>query len=306
MERFHKPVLLKEVLQFLYVRKGEKYIDATVGGGSHSEAILKAQGKVLGIDCDPKAIVFSRKRLSGACLALNRTVQGPSSAFPYKIVRGNFAQLKEIAKKYNFENVAGVLFDLGLASFQLADAHRGFSFQIDGPLDMRMDPSLGVTAADLINSLGEGELYELFKKMADEELARPIAHAIIYARHLRPITKTGQLVDLIIKVYKDRRRFPKIHPATRVFQALRIVVNSELDNLEKALPAALEILKPGGRLVVISFHSGEDRLVKNFLRDQAKEGILTILTKKPIRPSFKEVKINPRSRSARLRVGEKF
>lgn len=309
MEKFHKPVLLKEVLRFLQVKKGEKYIDATIGGGGHTKAILKAQGIVLGIDCDPRAISFVRKRLRNACLApkrVKRTFRGSSSVFQLEIAQGNFVQLKEIAREHNFENVAGVLFDLGLASFHLADAHRGFSFQVDGPLDMRMDPSLGVTAADLINSLSKGDLDELFKKMADEKLAWPIAHAIIRARSLKPITRTGQLTDLIVKVYRKKGKFPKIHPATRVFQALRIVVNSELDNLEKALPSAVEILKPGGRLVIISFHSGEDRIVKQFLKESEKKGEVRVLTKKPVRPKAGEVKRNPRSRSACLRVGEKL
>jgi 16S rRNA (cytosine1402-N4)-methyltransferase len=309
MEKRHKPVLLNEVLEFLRVEKEEKYLDATVGGGGHSEAILKAGGIVLGIDQDPEAVFYARKRLNQICPAPKRekqTFRGPSSVFSWKIVQGNFAFLKAITKKHRFENIAGVLFDLGMASFQLASAHRGFSFQVDGPLDMRLDPNLKVTAADLVNVLSEGELNELFKKMADEQLAGPIAHALVRARHLKPITRTSQLADLVAEVYRKRRRFKKIHPATKVFQALRIAVNSEFENLKKGLPAAIKVLKPGGRIVIISFHSGEDRLVKNFFREQAKKDKLKILTKKPIRPTLVEIRANPLSRSARLRGGEKI
>jgi 16S rRNA (cytosine1402-N4)-methyltransferase len=293
-EKFHKPVLLKEVLGLLQVRKGEKYLDATVGGGGHAEAILKTGGRLLAVDCDPAAVEAAGEHLAKAC---------PGAS--WQLVRGNFKDLAKIAKKNGFERVAGVLFDLGVSTYQLRRPERGFSFNVEAPLDMRMDPSLGVTAADLINSLSKGDLDALFKEMADEKLARPIAHAIIGARRLKPITKTNQLAGLIAQVYKRKGKFPRIHPATRVFQALRMAVNSELDNLKEALPAAVKILRPGGRLVVISFHSGEDRMVKNFLKSQAEKEILTILTKKPIRPSFSEVAINPRSRSARLRAGEK-
>jgi 16S rRNA (cytosine1402-N4)-methyltransferase len=313
MEKHHKPVLLKEVLEFLQVKKGERYVDATLGEGGHAEAVLKTGGIVLGIDQDPEAVTRAKKRLQFACPTPKKAFRGSPSAPPWKVVQGNFANLEKIAKKHCFEDIAGVLFDLGMASFQLAEARRGFSFQLDGPLDMRMDPRLGVTAADLVNSLSEGELDELFKKMADEHLARPIAHVLVRARRLKPITRTKQLADLVVEVYSKRKKLGRIptcrqarHPATRVFQALRIVVNSELENLKKALPAAENILKPGGRLVVIAFHSGEDRIVKNFFKDQAEKGRLKVLTKKPVRPSLTEVKANPLSRSARLRAGMKI
>lgn len=291
---FHKPVLLKEAISFLDIKSGEKYIDATVGGGGHSEAILKAQGEVLGIDCDPEAIQAAGEYLSSAC---------PDTS--WQLAQGNFAELKEIAVAHGFERVAGVFFDLGASSYQLETAKRGFSFNLEGPLDMRMDPSLEVTAADLINGLNKGELDELFSKLGEEHYSRRIARSICRARKIAPITTCNQLVEIIVKSRPRRGRFDRVHPATRCFQALRIAVNDELNNLKKVLPQALELLKPGGRLVVISFHSLEDRIVKNFLKSAAGEGKLHILTKKPIRPTIKEINANPRSRSAKLRAGEK-
>jgi len=192
---------------------------------------------------------------------------------------------------------------LGVSSYQLETPQRGFSFNLEGPLDMRMDPSLEVTAADLVNGLNKGELEELFKKFAQEHSAGCIAEAIINARRLKPIKTIGQLVEIIENAVPRRGR---LHPATKVFQALRIVVNDELNNLKAALPQAMALLNPGGRLTVISFHSGEDRIVKQFLRHQAKEGKLRLITKKPIRVSAEELNANPRSRSAKLRVGEKL
>jgi len=298
---FHKPVLLKEVIEFLAVKSGEKYIDATVGGGGHSEAILKSGGTLLGIDCDPEAIVAARRRLSSAC-PLRRDVGAGAS---WRLIRGNFGNLKEIALKNNFFPAAGVLFDLGVSSHQLETDYRGFSFNLEGPLDMRMDPDLKVTAADLINALGEYELAEIFFKFGEERYSRRIAGAICRTRQLAPIKTANKLAEIILQVRPRRGRFDRTHPATRCFQALRIAVNDELNNLKKALPQALEILKPGGRLVVLSFHSLEDRIVKNFLKEKTKEGKIKILTKKPIRPTKKEIEENPRSRSARLRVGEK-
>lgn len=291
---FHKPVLLQEAINFLKIRPKEKYIDATVGGGGHSEAILKLGGRILGIDCDPEAILAARRYLSSAC---------PNTF--WRLVRANFENLKEIAQKEGFENLGGILFDLGVSTYQLETPKRGFSFKQEGPLDMRMDPRLKVTAADLVNGLTENELYKLFKKFGEERYSRRIARAICRARRIAPITTCNQLVEIILRARPKRGRFDRTHPATRCFQALRIVVNDELENLKKALPQALELLKPGGRLVVISFHSLEDRIVKNFLRSAAEEGKLEILTKKPIRPTEEEIKANPKSRSAKLRAGEK-
>lgn len=291
---FHKPALLKETIEFLNICPGKRYIDATVGGGGHSEAILKKGGIVLGIDCDPEALRAAKERLSSAC---------PGA--PWRLARGNFANLKKIAKKIGFGKVAGVLLDLGVSTYQLETGRRGFSFKKDGPLDMRMDPSLQVTAADLVNKLGENELYEIFKKFGEERFARRIAGAICRARRLKPIINTNQLAEIILRARPRRGRFDRTHPATRCFQALRIAVNDELNNLQKALLQAFEILEPKGRLVVISFHSLEDRIVKWFLKEKEAEGKMTILTKKPIRPGKEEVDLNPRSRSAKLRAGEK-
>lgn len=288
----HIPVLLKEVIKFLAVKPNKLYIDTTVGGGGHTQAILKLGGQLLAIDCDPEALKAAREHLSTAC---------PGAS--WRLARGNFKDLAKIARENNFGRVDGVLFDLGVSSYQLKTPNRGFSFNLEGPLDMRMDPSLQVTAADLVNGLNKGELEELFKKFAQEHYSRRIAEAIVDARRLKPIETSDELAKIIIQAKPRRGR---IHPATGVFQALRIAVNDELNNLRQALPQAVALLKRGGRLVVISFHSGEDRIVKHFLRDTEKHGKIRIITEKPIRPSATEVNVNPRSRSAKLRVGEKL
>lgn len=289
----HKPVLLKEVLYFLDAKPGKRYIDATVGGGGHTEAILKRGGEVLGIDQDPRALEKARRHLAKAC---------PQGV--YKLVQGNFSSLAKIASEKNWSGVYGVLFDLGFASFQVDDPSYGLSFDKEGPLDMRLDPKLGVTAADLVNALGENELYKLFRETAQEKRARAIARAVVRARTVKPIRTTGELRKLVEEVYRWERK--DIHPATRVFMALRIAVNSEFENLEKGLSQARQLLHTQGRLVVISFHSGEDRIVKNFVRDSQRRGLLQTLSKKPVRPSETEISKNPRSRSARLRAALKL
>lgn len=291
MNTFHQPVLLHEVIEGLKVKKNGKYLDGTIGGGGHAQAILKLDGKILGLDCDPEALNRAREFLSAAC---------PTS---WRLVKGNFKDLAKIAAANDFNQVDGVLLDLGVSSHQLETPERGFSFNDDGPLDMRMDPELKVTAADLINGLGKNELKKLFQKLGEERLAAKLAEAVADARRLSPIVTCRQLGEVILKVKPKKG---KIHPATQIFQALRIVVNDELNNLKEALFEALAILKTGGRLVVISFHSGEDKIVKNFLREEASLGQLKMITKKPIRPSWEEIKQNPRSRSAKLRIGEKI
>lgn len=293
MVKFHEPVLLKEAIRFLQVLRGKKYIDATIGGGGHSEEILKKGGQVLGIDCDPEALTSSRKRLVSAC---------PPSASCWKLVKGNFAHLKRIAEKSGFAKVAGIIFDLGLSFHQLKFSNRGFSFDENSFLDMRMDPELSVTAYDLVNGLSQKELVWLFSKFGQERYARRISKAIGVQRVFGPIKTSRQLAQIVLKVVPTRQA--RIHPATRCFQALRIAVNNELGNLENALPQAVELLEKKGRLVVISFHSLEDRIVKNFFKGQEKRS-LVVLTKKPIKPSQTEVLKNPRSRSARLRAAEK-
>lgn len=293
---FHQPVLLKEAITHLRVQRGEKYIDATLGGGGHVLEILKRRGKVLGIDCDPEAIRAAKRKVEESDRGGKR--KRGEAVFH----QGNFAELKEIAREYGFVQVGGILFDLGTSAHQLLSPERGFSFRSDDLLDMRMDPGLEVTAADLINGLTKGELNELFSKLGEEQLARPIARAIVRARSLKPIQTGAELAEIVIKAVPLRKRRGRIHPASRCFQALRIAVNDELNNLRKALPQAVDLLKPEGRLVVIGFHSLEDRIAKMFLRERED---LEILTPKPIRPSEEEKENNPRSRSAKMRAGEK-
>lgn len=288
----HIPVLLKEVLYFLDARSGRRFIDATVGGGGHTKAILKLGGEVLGIDTSPVAL-----RLVGEEL---KEEEGVS------LVRGNFADIGRIAKQEGFGKIDGILFDLGVASFQLDNPSLGFSFRTEGPLDMRIDPSLGVCASDLVNALPERELYELFSQVGQEKYALEIARAIVSARSLKPFEKTGELARLIEEIYGGEKNISRIHPATRVFMALRIAVNLEFENLKAALPQAVELLRSGGRLAVVSFHSGEDRIAKHFLKEEEKKGMIKILTKKPVIPSETEVQENPRARSAKMRVAEKI
>ncbi len=296
MDEFHTPVLLKEVISFLAIKPGERYIDATVGGGGHTLAILKAGGRVLGFDCDQEAIEYTRKKWEE---------EAGNQQPGLTLIKENFVHLGEVAIRSGFRNVAGILLDLGVSSHQLVMAKRGFSFKTSAPLDMRMDQDLAVTAADLINGLNEGELDELFKKYSEEYHSRTIARAIVRARTLKPVRTCDELAEIVSRVRRGRGRFDRIHPATRVFQALRIAVNDELNNLKEVLPQATDLLKNGGRLVVISFHSLEDRIVKNFFKEGKQEEKLKILTEKPIRPTLEEISVNPRSRSAKLRVAEK-
>jgi len=302
MNNFHQPVLLKEAVGYLKVKKGKKYLDATVGGAGHAQLICQKNGRLLGIDQDPEAIKAARERLSQACPS--SSVRRGSNA-SWRLAQANFVDLKKIAQKEKFCPVEGILFDLGVSSHQLETARRGFSFNKEGWLDMRMDPGLKVTAADLVNGLNKGELNELFFKLGQEHYSRRIAEAICRARRVKPIKTTNELAQIILKASPKRGRFHRTHPATRCFQALRIVVNDELNNLKKALPQAVAILRRGGRLVIISFHSGEDRLVKDFFKKSAKEGLMKIITPKPVRPTPEEILKNPRSRSAKLRVAEK-
>jgi 16S rRNA (cytosine1402-N4)-methyltransferase len=307
MNEIHQPVLLQESIQGLNVVPNEKYLDATVGAGGHSCEIIQNGGIVLGLDTDPEVLTIARKTLEECVgkLPLQESSEEVKTE-RFQLVSGNFANLKDIAEKNDFSLVSGVLFDLGISSFQLDYSTRGFSFRKEQPLDMRMDPGLKVTAADLINGLNEGELYELFTKLGEEPLSRRLARAIVTSRLNKKIETTAQLATLIEQAVGFKGRGVKIHPATRVFQALRIAVNDELNNLKSALPQALEVLKPGGRLVVISFHSLEDRLVKQFFKDAQEKEELFVLTKKPLVPSEKEIQENPRARSAKMRVAEKL
>ncbi len=303
----HVPVMVREVLHYLRPRPGGTYIDATVGGGGHAEAILQASapdGRLLGLDADPGAIERSHRRLH---------------RFGHRVtlVHAHFDQLEDIATRTGFTPADGVLMDLGISSDQLEEGGRGFSFLRPGPLDMRMDPSLPRTAADLVNSLPEAELARIIRTYGEERYARRIARAIV--QH-RPLRTTTELADLIAQVV-PRRPGQRLHPATRTFQALRIAVNDELAALERALPQAIRVLRPGGRLVVITFHSLEDRIVKHFFRREAQDCLcpprqpvctcghkaqIRVLTRKPVVPSPEEVARNPRARSAKLRAAEKL
>lgn len=295
LEVFHKPVLLKETIEILAIKPGEVYIDCTVGGAGHAEQIIKKGGFVFGLDYDWEAVDFAKKYLKSVC---------PDTFF--KIIYGNFADLKKIAEENKIANSAGILFDLGTSLYQLKTKGRGFSFLQDEPLDMRMDKNLSVKAADLVNGLTKKELNELFSKLGEEKLSLAIANAVARARRTTPIKTTRQLAKICLRIYQAKYKTrSKIHPATKVFQALRIAVNDELNNLKKALPQAGEILKNKGRLVVISFHGLEDKIVKDFFKQQSNLG-LKILTKKPIVPTQEEIAKNPASRSAKLRAAEKI
>lgn len=303
----HIPVLFQSVLKHLQVEPGGRYVDATVGGGGHASGILAASspdGRLLGLDRDPAALQRARERLA-----------------PYGrravLVHSSFARLAAVVRTRQFAPVSGVLFDLGLSSLQLADPLRGFAFSAEGPLDMRFDPtSGGPTAATLVNELSLDDLTTLLYRYGEERQARRIARAIVSNR---PLSTTQELASVIEDAVGRRGR--RIHPATRSFQALRIAVNDELDALETALPQAVEILAPGGRLVVISFHSLEDRIVKRFMRRESRdcicppelpvcacdhEATLRLVERGVIRPTEDEIAANPRARSARLRVAERL
>ena len=296
MNDFHRPVLLQEVIDLLRVRKGSKYIDATLGGAGHSEKILELGGIVLGIDQDEDALNYVK----------NRKFEGFKNLSLYL---GNFKEIDRIAHLKGFDKVSGILFDLGVSSFQLENPERGFSYQREGPLDMRMDKKLKVQAADLLNILTKGELDELFFKLGEENNARIISDGIVRARGIKPIRTTEDLVSVIQESLGKKGRtsaFDRSKVAKRIFQALRIAVNDELNNLKEALPGAYTLLDRRGRLVVISFHSLEDRIVKNTFKEFESKNMGKIITKKPIVPSFLEIEKNSRSKSEKLRAFEKI
>ena len=296
MKNYHISVLLEETINFLNVKPGKKYIDATIGGGGHTEGILERGGKVLGLDVDQESLEWIGERFK---------VQ--SSKFKVgedlHLARGNFKDIGMIAREEGFGTVAGIIFDLGVSSHQLDTAERGFSFAKNGPLDMRMDQKLQIKASDLINILTKGELYELFTKLGEERFARSIANCIVRARRVSPIKTTAELSAIVSEAVPIKDG--KINPATRVFQALRIAVNDELNSLRETLPEAVSLLEPGGRMCVISFHSLEDRIVKNAFKSFEEQELGRVITKKPVLPGASEVEANKRSRSAKLRVFEK-
>lgn len=286
----HRPVLVREVLEYLNIRPDETVLDATAGSGGHSAEILarlSPRGRLLLLDRDPTQVERLRQRFG---------------ADPrVEIVHGNFSALRQVWERRgpslrSGRRIHGILFDLGLAREQITDPARGFSFQAGGPLDMRYDPTEGEPAWSRLRRLQADEIAEILRKYGEERRARPLGRRIAAAR---PQT-TAELARLCASLPGGGR----IHPATRAFQAIRIWVNEELDHLQRALPEALSLLAPEGRLVAITFHSLEDRIVKNFFRESARSGLLRILTKKPVRPSEEEIRTNPSSRSAKLRAAE--
>jgi 16S rRNA (cytosine1402-N4)-methyltransferase len=281
----HQSILVNEILDIIKPTSKKIIIDATLGDGGHTQSFLDKDARVVGIDQDQDALDRTSKRLK----ASGRNVT---------LVKDNFQNLTEICRQLKIKSVDGILFDLGVSTHQLLESKRGFSFQ-DGPLDMRMDQNLGATASDLVNGLTEKELADLFFTLGDEPRARIYAKRIAQARLKQAITTTKELADII--AFNTPRG--KTHPATKIFQALRMAVNLEREALLTALPQASSLLKKGGVLCVISFHSGEDRIVKNFLKNNSD---LKINNPKPITPSLEEVKQNPRSRSAKLRSAYKI
>jgi 16S rRNA (cytosine1402-N4)-methyltransferase len=294
----HIPVLKKEVIKYLDPKPNENFIDATFGEGGHALAILeknKPEGKILGIELDFDLYQKSKEKI----LKMNLEKR-------IILVNDSYTNLEKIVEREKFENVAGILFDLGISSWHLEESKRGFSFLRNEVLDMRYDSKNPLTAEKILNSYSAREIEKILKQYGNERFARKISKEIVKKRELAPIKTTFQLLEIIKKSIPGKYQHQKIHFATRTFQALRIAVNDELNSLEKTLPKTIEILKPGGRLVVISFHSLEDKIVKNFFKENFKKGCLKILTKKPIRPSKEEIKTNPRSRSAKLRAAIKI
>lgn len=318
MSETHIPVLRNEILDFLNPNPDGVYVDATIGLGGHSYSILKKSfptGRLIGIDLDESALAIAKKRL-----------------YPFKdrsiLIHGNFVELKCLLNTFGISKVDGVLLDLGVSSLQLDTYDRGFSFQHLGPLDMRMDMQLATSAAQIVNNCTPDELMQIFKEYGEERYTKQIVQQIVRVRKETPITTTLQLAEIVEQVYsnklkssresrKMKNKVKRIHPATRIFQALRIQVNGELDNLANGLGAAVSVLKVGGHLCVISFHSLEDRIVKQKFRHYASccicppktpvcicthEKTLDIVTSKPVLPSQSEIDANPRARSAKLRV----
>ncbi len=301
----HKPVLYKEIIHALQPKSSGRYVDGTIGAGGHARGVLEAcapDGHLLGLDVDPQALALARETLA-----------------PYEqrvtLAQASYASVLDEMRALDWDAVDGILLDLGVSSMQLDAPERGFSFQYDAPLDMRFNPESGPSAAELLNSESEADLADLLFKYGEEPRARMIAKMILSAR---PITTTTELAAIVKRAYPGRSR---IHPATRTFQALRIAVNNELGTLGTALPRAVQALRPGGRLAVISFHSLEDRIVKDFFRRESKDQVnppyeqlyaeerkatLKEINRKPITPGEDEIRENPRARSAKLRVAERL
>ena len=296
----HVPVLLKEAIDFLAIKRGGTYIDATVGLGGHSLEIAKrlgAPGHLIGLDKDPAALEIARERL---VVGRSSLVVGEKRDWPtVELIHGSFADLANDETRYD-----GILADLGVSSLQLNDPARGFSFQAEGPLDMRMNTQAEQSAYQVVNQLDEVALADLIYEFGDERRSRRIARAIVRSRPIRTTAELAEIISAAARPMNQAER--RIHPATKTFQALRIYVNSELKDLQSLLNAAPQLLKRGGRLVIISFHSLEDRIVKDSLREGMKQGHYKLLTKKPVVAAEEEVNQNARSRSAKLRAAEKI
>jgi len=295
LQVFHTPVMLEEVLGYLNLTAGKIIVDATIGTGGHARGILEGispGGRLIAIDRDGESLSICQGRLINfkeGC----------------EFVHANFVDIDNILKGLNVDKVDGILFDLGISSFQLSDPQRGFSFQQEGPLDMRLDKDSYICAYDLVNNLNEEEISTLLWNFGQERWHNRIAHLLVQERERQPINSTSQLANIVIKAVPHKYRYYRIHPATRTFQAVRIAVNRELEVLEAAINKATDLLAPGARICVISFHSLEDRIVKLSFRRAAYDGKINIITPKPLTPQLSEVKVNPSSRSAKFRVAEK-
>lgn len=294
----HIPVMLDEAVSYLDLGPGKIIVDATIGTGGHSQAILEQiipGGRLIGIDRDQESLDVCRKRLSD--------FDGS-----FELVHGTFADIDIILKNLNIEKIDGILFDLGISSFQLSNPERGFSFKEDGPLDMRMDKDSYISAYDLLNNLNEEEISSLLWTFGQERWHNRIARILVDQRQRHPIATTQELSDIVLKAipHQYRHKYYRIHPATRTFLGVRIAVNRELETLENALDKVVEFLNIGARICVISFHSLEDRIVKLNFRKFASTEALNILTPKPLEPELSETEANPLSRSAKLRVAERL
>ena len=296
IKRNHIPVMLEEVMEFLNPKENDVMVDGTLGLGGHAEAILRRigpRGRLIGIDRDERSLRIAKERLR------------PYVEQTY-FARGYFRDLDRILNGLGVTRVNGILLDFGISSFQLDDPQRGFSFQMEGPLDMRMDQNNPLSAFELVNSLPEEELAAVLRDYGEERWHNRIARTIVRRRSMHPIATTGDLREVVLKAVPCKKgRGERIHPATRTFQAIRIAVNRELESIDIVLKKCVDLLAPGGRIAVIAFHSLEDRIVKQQFRALAQEGKVKLVVKKPLRPGEKECQENPRARSARLRIAER-
>ena len=297
-EKFHIPAMLHEVIDYLLLKPGQVIVDATIGTGGHSFEILKSispGGKLIGIDRDEESLNVCRGRLSDFNSSL-------------ELVHANFVDLDEALAKLGVDKIDGIIFDLGISTFQLKNAQRGFSFQEEGPLDMRLDKDSYISAYDLMNNLNESEISGILWNFGQERWHNRIARLLIQERAIQPIATTRQLADLVVRAipHRYRKSHYRIHPATRTFQAVRIAVNRELEIIESAIKKAVTILKEQARICVISFHSLEDRAVKQTFRQLKAEGLINIITPKPLTPLLSEIEANPSSRSSKFRVAERI